>query len=106
MRRNTHFQDAYDWVADVREYTDRIRQGPIKETDLAGQMHINERAALVEKALDDLNRVLPGGNVHRLYEALTLPLRTYLSLIAVPRALWAEPVVRRSILLPRRNGRG
>lgn len=103
MRRNP-FQDAYDWMADLREYTNRIKQGPVRSVDLAGQAHINEKVAQVEKALDDLERVLPGGNVYRAYGVVALPMRTYLSLIVVPRVLWAEPVVRR-ILRPRHNGR-
>ena len=111
QRKNTNFADAYEWVADMRDYTRRIKDGPVKATDLAGQAHINEIAQRVEKALDDLGRVLPGGRVDRVYVDLTAPLRTYLSLVVVPRALWAEPKAQTMLRLKnnpaaRRTSRG
>jgi len=111
QRKNTSFADACEWEADMRDYTRRIMYGPVKASDLAGQAHINEIAQRVEKALDDLGRVLPGGRVDRVYVDLTAPLRTYLSLVVVPRALWAEPKAQTMLRLKnnptaRRTSRG
>lgn len=98
-RRNPEY--AYDWVADVRAYTDRIAHGPVQEHDLAGQQHINEHAKAVERALRDMGRVLPGGAVSRVYDGLTAPVHTFLHMIVVPRGLWAEPVKQRILKLRR-----
>ena len=96
MRRNTRHLDSYDraryeWEGDVREYTDRIRHGPVKETDLTNQTHMNLRVIELERALNMLRDVLPAGPVYRAYEAVTIPLRLYLKMVTVARALYAEP---------------
>lgn len=102
QRKNTTLPDAYDWVAVVRDYTQRIQDGPVRDADLAGQQHINDIAQRIERALLDLNLVLPGGQIDRVYDHVTTPLRTYLALIVVPRALWAEPE-KRPILRRKKN---
>lgn len=98
-RRNP--ESAYEWAADVRAYTDRIEHGPVQEHNLAGQQHINEHAKAVERALRDLGRVLPGGAVNRVYDGVTAPVYTFLHMISVPRALWAEPAKPRILKLRR-----
>jgi hypothetical protein len=117
-RKNTHpSTDAYGWVADVRDYTRRIKDGPVQAADLAGQRHINEAVQRVKESLDQLNRVLPGGKVSQVYHDLTAPMRTYLALMLVPASLWAtpsepafrlklNPASRRTSRGPRRDVRG
>ena len=86
--------DAYAWIADVREYTSRIKQGPVTGADLAGQGHINEAAERVVVAMHDLNRALPGHRLTVLFGDVSLPLLTYIEMITVPRAQWATPTVK------------
>jgi hypothetical protein len=77
-------------------------QGPVTNADLAGQAHINEAAAQVEKALFELSRAI---SAHRLAVVLgdvSLPLLAYTALITVPRSQWAEvspvkPIKRRKV---------
>jgi len=86
--------DAYAWVEDIRAYTDQIKQGPVTNADLAGQGHINEAAAQIEKALFELSRALPGHRLTVVLGDVSLPLLAYTALITVPRAQWAAPTVK------------
>jgi hypothetical protein len=92
VRRNP--TDAYAWIADIRAYTDRIRQGPVTNEDLAGQARINEVVEQVEKALYELNRALPNHRLSVLFGEVSLPLLTYTAMITLPRAQWATPAVK------------
>ena len=80
--------DAYAWIADVRAYTDRVKQGPVTGADLAGQGHINAAVEQIEAGLLALSRALPNHRLEVLLGEVSLPLLTYTAMITVPRAQW------------------
>ena len=85
----------------VQKHVERMQNGPITEMELANQTHINREAQALLKQLDTLEHLLVG-DIHREAQELTNPLRTWLKMVMVPRALMAEPVQKPMLRLPGR----
>ena len=85
----------------AQKHVERMQNGPITEMELSNQTHINREAQALLKQLDILEHLLVG-DTHREAQELTNPLRTWLKMVTVPRALMAEPVQKPMLRLPGR----
>lgn len=74
----------------VSKHVERMQNGPITEMELSNQNHINREAQALLLQIDRLEHLLYG-DLHRESQELTSPLRTWLKMVTVPRALMAEP---------------
>lgn len=76
----------------VKEYQDRMQNGPIKEEDIIGHFHTVEAIQAFQDAFDELRRIFPYRNEldADLYHIVKRVLEGY----KLPRPLLAEPVKR------------